>query len=66
MCADASVDCFDIPYDTIFGLDCSTNRITSPYTKMGIVLLKNALTRECFAQPSIDWQHTAGCFSGNI
>jgi len=24
MCADASIDCFDIPYDTILGLDCST------------------------------------------
>jgi hypothetical protein len=23
MCADASIDSFDIPYDTIFGLDCS-------------------------------------------
>ena len=22
MCADVSIDCFDIPYDTIFGLDC--------------------------------------------
>ena len=27
MCADASIDCFDIPYDTIFWLDCSTNLI---------------------------------------
>ena len=24
MCADASIDSFDMPYDTIFGLDCST------------------------------------------
>ena len=27
MCADASIDCFDMPYDIIFWLDCSTNLI---------------------------------------